>query len=436
MPLTESQTTTLRPVRRSVRPNVVYLVRHEVLASIFTSQVLAPLIRLTEECDVRLVAHVPIGQLLRPKWRRKLMEIRRQARTAGVRLHWLLSPPSRWPGLWNDRRILSRFLKTTFGRDESFVLHCRNATMTAIALEASAGFPGARVVYDVRGDDVSEAGDQRGVTDCSESSPDATVKTAWSRQRLAVEGAHGVTAVSEAMLTALEERYGGVVRRNSIVIPCCPEMDLFAALGKEREAVRRELGLADRFVVTYLGSLAWYQMPALSLRMFLAIKQLVPQAHFFAITTQPDAMRREIDRAGIAPDDATIRSVPPQDVPRLLAAADLGLLLRQEDAVNRVASPVKCGEYLAAGVPVVISRNVGDYSSAVAQSRLGAVVNVAATDNELRGMIEPWLEEYLASPELVRERCRAFALEHLNWDNHVPRRVALYRRLLGLGRDV
>lgn len=308
--------------------------------------------------------------------------------------------------------------------------------MTAIALEASADFPGARVVYDVRGDDVSETADQRGVADFSESSPDAAVAAAWARQRLAAERAHGVTAVSEAMLSALEERYGEGVRRNSLVIPCCPEIEEFARWGVEREAVRRELGVQDRFVVTYLGSLAWYQMPAHSLRLFRAIKEILPKAHFFALTTQPDAMRGEIDRAGIAPEDATIRSVSPQDVPRLLAASDVGLLLRQEDAVNRVASPVKCGEYLAAGIPVVISRNIGDYSRSIAESRLGTVVNVAASDSELQGLLEPWLEEYLASPDSIRDRCRAFAQEHLNWDTYVPRRVALYRGLLGLDRDV
>src|SRR5262245_26108895 len=60
--------------RSSERPAVVYLVRHEALASIFASQVLAPLARLTEACDVRLAVHVPIGQLVRPQWRRKLNE--------------------------------------------------------------------------------------------------------------------------------------------------------------------------------------------------------------------------------------------------------------------------------------------------------------------------------------------------------------------------
>ena len=436
MPLSEPQTTNHRMPGRLARPEIVYLVRHETLASIFSSQVLAPLIRLTDECDVRLVAHVPIGQLVRPRWRRKLRDIRCQAEQAGVRVHWLPSPPSRWPRLWDDGRVLRRFLARAFSKDASFVLHCRNAAMTAMALEASAGYPGARVVFDVRGDDVSETADQRGISDFSETSPDAAVVDAWTRQRFAVERADGVTAVSEAMLEVLEQRYGAVVRRNSLVIPCCPEIEEFLRQQEEREAVRKELGLRDRFVVIYLGSLAWYQMPAHSLRVFRIIRGIIPGAHFFALTTQPEAMRREIELAGIAPEDATIRSVPPHEVPRLLAASDLGLLLRQEDAVNRVASPVKCGEYLAAGIPVVISRNLGDYSRSIAESRLGTVVNLSAADSDLRTQLAPWLEEYLASPGSVRDRCRTFAREHLSWDSFVPRRLELYRRLLRMDGDV
>jgi hypothetical protein len=48
-------------------------------------------------------------------------------------------------------------------------------------------------------------------------------------------------------------------------------------------------------------------------------------------------------------------SVPQSQVADYLVAADAGFLLRDASSVNRVSVPVKIGEYLAAGVPVVVS---------------------------------------------------------------------------------
>jgi glycosyltransferase involved in cell wall biosynthesis len=60
-------------------------------------------------------------------------------------------------------------------------------------------------------------------------------------------------------------------------------------------------------------------------------------------------------------------------VPEYLAAGDLGLLLRDPHPVNRVASPVKFAEYLAAGLPVLVSPGVGDAAAIVERERVGFV---------------------------------------------------------------
>src|SRR5690606_12687918 len=135
--------------------------------------------------------------------------------------------------------------------------------------------------------------------------------------------------------------------------------------------IRQSLNLQERLVITYCGSMAWYQLPQQALRIFRAIAASEPRAHILAVTTQPDVMRRELAAAQIDDRQASVLSVPPPDVSQYLAAGDLGLLLRDDTVVNRVASPVKFGEYLAAGLPVIISEGVGDYSDAVRRHRLG-----------------------------------------------------------------
>ncbi len=65
----------------------------------------------------------------------------------------------------------------------------------------------------------------------------------------------------------------------------------------------------------------------------------------------------------------------PDEVIRLLMLCDYGVLYRHSSKTNFVSSPTKFAEYLAAGLEVIISENIGDYSLLVLNSKLGYVVD-------------------------------------------------------------
>jgi hypothetical protein len=116
---------------------------------------------------------------------------------------------------------------------------------------------------------------------------------------------------------------------------------------------------------------------------------LVPNSHFLAITTDTEEMQRYCTAEGIPQTKSTIVSLPHAEVARYLTAGDIGLLLRESCPVNQVASPVKFGEYLAAGLPVVISDGIGDYSSLVREERLGVTLeNAEPTKGNIGSIID------------------------------------------------
>jgi glycosyltransferase involved in cell wall biosynthesis len=319
-------------------------------------------------------------------------------------------------------------LKGRFHKDEHVVLHCRGAKMTSVALHAVEGFPNARIIYDARGDEVAETYDTFGLDGQSDPHPTPSqrksIETIREYERRAVTLAHGVTAVSQSLLNTLQSRHGVDLPGRSLVIPCCPDIEAFTPWLPKRDEARRALGLSNKFIVCYLGSLAWYQMPELSLRVFRLIRQLRDDAHFLAITTQPERMAQIVRENGISETDFTIRSFPPSEVPRWLVAADLGLLLRKQDAVNRAASPVKFGEYLAAGVPVVISQRVGDASDLVQQFKLGCVIDIDATDSEILEQLERGIS---AAP--IQGSRIASAESHLHWRKITSQRFSFYKAM-------
>lgn len=420
-----------------MHPNLiplVYLVYREALSSVFASQVLTPLEEHREVARITLGLLTPVGHLLRGQYRPALRKITSRCQQAGIPLGWIPSPPTRTPWLWSDAFLLRQWISQRFRRDQSFIVRCRNAEMTCIALEALKSFGGARVLYDCRGAEVIEAIQRLGLENLPESewNPVArrTVAEATQRESRAVTESAGVICVSHAMVRMLQQRYPEVPDDKFRVAPCCPDVESFRQVIPDRAVVRQELGLAKRFVVTYLGSLAWYQRPDASMRLFRLIQAVRPEAHFLAITTEPDKMRQLATQAGIAPDSMTIRSVPARDVPRLLVASDLGLLLRDDSETNRVASPVKFGEYLAAGVPVVITPRLGDCSAAVREHHLGVEVDLSLDDAPLTDQLRGHLAGSGAAACEDRDRCARYAETELSWTGVVPPLAQWYAELL------
>ena len=62
------------------------------------------------------------------------------------------------------------------------------------------------------------------------------------------------------------------------------------------------------------------------------------------------------------------------EVFQALSRCDYGILVRNQNITNEVASPVKFAEYLNAGLKVLISENLGDFTEFVVNNNCGVVV--------------------------------------------------------------
>jgi glycosyltransferase involved in cell wall biosynthesis len=118
------------------------------------------------------------------------------------------------------------------------------------------------------------------------------------------------------------------------------------------------LGLEDKTVLCYVGTAAPYQDIDDGFARFCALAvglRGAGRVHALCLTPEVDHVRTILVRAGIPDNAMTVIEVPQASVSEYIAAADAGFLLRSSTEVNRVSVPVKLGEYLAAGVPVVTS---------------------------------------------------------------------------------
>jgi hypothetical protein len=130
----------------------------------------------------------------------------------------------------------------------------------------------------------------------------------------------------------------------------------------DRQAGRKALGIGiDAPVLVYAGSIgAQYCMDDM-LEIFARVRNANAGARFMFLTGSPDAAKAHIKAVAPALVDAMIiKRVAPAYIPDHLGLADVALSLRRPSFSMRAVFPIKIGEYLLCGLPVVATRKIGD----------------------------------------------------------------------------
>jgi glycosyltransferase involved in cell wall biosynthesis len=401
--------------------NVIQLVAREAFGPVIRSQVITPLSLHGDEIQKRIVLMTPVRQFISRASRQELTSRERSLRESkGIELTHLPSFSSRAKFYYRDSWLLGWWLDRHFGRDQLVILQCRNSLATGMALDVRRTRPNVRVIFDCRGAAPAEVLYRHGLNEDNPESWPRDVRESYryfsqTEARACGEADH-IIAVSAAMVDYLRKRYKTVAGPFSIV-PCCIDASPFDQTAEDRKAVREEYRFGDKFVVCYCGSLEAYQLPDQCLRVFHLIQRRVPNAFFLAITTHPARMEAAILEAGVDSSCTQVISAAPEEVPRLLASADVGLLLRDRSIVNRVAAPLKFAEYLASGLPVILTPSIGDYSDFVLTNHCGLIVDLMASDETLEPLLSEWCDSYKSNKEL-KARIKSLAFERFSWGAH------------------
>ena len=292
---------------------------------------------------------------------------------AHIEMHYVPSPLSR-PGMW-----LSATIVRCRGRHElepGLVIQARGAAATCVAFGVRRRIASARVIFDARGDEAAESRLE------ATQALDEPSRRWWMSRALLMEklerraalDADHVLAVSgplKARLCAMS----GIPPERVTVVPCCVNPERVVHNLSTRRMTRARLRFEDKFVLVYSGSLGPYQIPDRVAALVEAIRERMGRTHLLVLTRDgPGAARwfRSLDEAG----GVTVVDAPYDEVGGYLAAADAALLLRQDDPVNRDACPVKFGEYVVAGLPVIVTPRIGDVSAYIQESGHGVVIDI------------------------------------------------------------
>ena len=395
---------------------MIYLMIENVSGSVIRSQVLSVLIEIAQQFDLDVDL---IAMERKAVWEvsNHLEVLRRELGDHRVRPHIFLHHGRRHPITYvNLSRMLFKLLKLLL-KDGRQVVLARNIHSAFAAMPFRLLFSGSRLVLDLRGVFVHELL-LRGVV----REGGVLHRFLIWMERRSYAGSDHVLCVSDQLAQVVAGFVGN--RKEISVVPCCVEPGFFLLDAAKTAQVRQALDLVDKFVVLYAGSITSWNLVESMLDLFAVIRMAQPNAHFLFLTAAVDEARQAFAQRGWPDDNYTIMTVSHREIKNYIPLGDLGMLLREDNLVNRVASPVKFGEYVACGLPVCITPWVGDFSDLVAQRQVGLVIN--PDDESLNSAVTTHVRDIWDNREQYRRR----SLELGRTCFHRKAYYDIYKRLL------
>jgi glycosyltransferase involved in cell wall biosynthesis len=302
----------------------------------------------------------------------KCEELRARLAADGIDWHWLRyhQKPS-LPATVYDVAQGIRAAQRLVLRNKIEMVHARSHIPVTIALVLKRRF-GLKMIFDLRGLLAEEYVDaehwRRG------SVPYRLTKKI---ERRAFAAADGIVTLTEKIWPIIKT-WDGLRNRDVAheVVPCCADLELFKFSLEDRARRRGELGLQDRFVVVYSGSIdGWYLTEQMA-DFFAQLLTCHPDAHFLWLTpAKHERIRNLMEQRQISRDSYTVRAVTTQEVPSYLSAADVGLAFIKPCFSKLASSPTKYAEYLACGLPVIINEGIGDSDGLILREQAGALIS-------------------------------------------------------------
>ena len=278
------------------------------------------------------------------------------------------------------------------------------SVLSSLALRQKFGAIGTRSVLDVRGISAEEKRYLRG----RPSFIDLPLRLIQYREIRKVDR---LLCVSNALADWIRRKTG---RSVDAVVPACLDTNRFGLENEDRVSLRKSLGWsADQTIFLYAGGIQKWQRIDDTIRLFKYLAEQSPDYRFAFVVREPEEVQKRFSSHGFDADKAICRSLPPQDVPQWLNAADVGVILRHDHPVNNVSSPIKLAEYLSAGLRVILTDSIGDISGLVKEHNFGWLVNETEIESGIYDAIPP-----IQPCEESRQRIRTFASEKFERRNY------------------
>ena len=316
--------------------NILYISDSYLSLSVFKSQVHTVCNYHSKKHNVILLALCSIHDIEQEKPKDALYELVKL-----YRYPKMFIPIISWLRAFSSKNMLSKILNSTD------IIHCRGHVGSAFAINLLKILKIDKpVIADIRGVIGEELLNQNTLLS------KFYYSQAKNIERYVFKYCDYLFFVSHNMQKYYMDKYD--FKQHSAVFSTIVDESLFYASSEKRNITREQLKISDRLSYVYVGGVDyWQNLDKILLKFDKINKENKTKFFFIVLTNNKQWVFDFCHKNNIELDNFYIDSLSYDKVPLYLNAADFGVIVRNNDLINFVASPTKINEYLACGLKVI-----------------------------------------------------------------------------------
>ena len=211
------------------------------------------------------------------------------------------------------------------------------------------------------------------------------------------------------------------------VIPCCVDLNRFSDNNCAAKETLKDNNWQGKFIFMYPGKIGTFYLIDKMLDFFNFALTIIPDSLFVLLTQDNEKPLLNSAKAKNI-DLQKIKIVKPdfEEIPGYLSLASCGLFFI--NPYKKIgSSPIKLGEFLACGVPVIINPGIGDTEELVRDKRVGVLVDNFTNQDYDKALIELLR---LKQEQALSYRCRQVAKDYLSLELATERYWKIYQKVM------
>lgn len=312
--------------------------------------------------------------------------------------------------IYKIKRVVNKILK----EKRIQLVHCRSYIAALIGLELKRT-KGIKFLFDMRGFWADERID--GALWSLKNPLYRLVYRYFKKQEIAfLQHADYVISLTHCAAQEIRSWHHLTHQPHIEVIPCSADLELFnpnRITEAKQIVLRAQLSLnQDDFILSYIGSIGtWYLLDEM-LEFFVQLKIKKPSARFLFITNDSaSSIRSKAEQLQIPEQDIIITNASRDNMPLYISLSSYTLFFIKPSYSKKASSPVKQGEAMSMGIPIVCNKGVGDSDLIVNECRAGFVVDELRIADYNR-CIDLMLSSPVDSNNIKRGAKKWYALDH------------------------
>jgi glycogen synthase len=325
-------------------------------------------------------------------------------------------------GQWSVIRVLTKRLIEVARKERPDIIHAHSPALNGVAAIRAGRVLGLPVVYEVRG-----FWEDAAVSHGTSSEGGLRYRLTRALETWVLRRADEVTCICEGIRNDLIFR--GIDPGKITIVPNAVDASRFQPVGARNSAIERDLHLAGKKVIAFIGSFYAYEGLDLLVAAMPKLQSARPDIRLLLVGggQVTDAIKSQIAQLGLQDKVIMTGRVPYEDVEAYYSVTDVLVYPRKSMRLTELVTPLKPLEAMAQK-SMFLASDVGGHKELVRDGVTGTLFKADDIDDLVRSLLR-LLEEEDRWPA-IRDAGRDFVENERNWINSVANLKPVYQRLV------